>query len=87
MSEIFFKDKVIGLADIIDNQFIIHLAKPSILKFDVMKNPISKIWHVWLGYLSYKTIEKLVPIALGIEFNSLILLKICKGCMVGQQQH
>ncbi len=37
-SEIFFEDEVVGLADMIDNQYVICLAKPSIPKVNVVKN-------------------------------------------------
>ena len=43
LSEIYFEDKVVGLVDMIDNQYIIRLAKLSIPKVNVMKNPTPKI--------------------------------------------
>lgn len=36
---------MVTLADIIDNQYIINLAKLLILKINVVKNPTLKIWH------------------------------------------
>ena len=38
LSKAFFEDEVVGLANMIDNQYVIRLAKPSILKVNVMKN-------------------------------------------------
>lgn len=86
-SEIYFEDKVVGLADIIDNQYVIRLAKPLIPKVNMLKNPRPKIWHAYLSHLSYEAIQKLASIALNITLNSFIPTKICGSCMVSQQQH
>lgn len=85
-SEIFFEDKVVGLADIVDNQYVICLAKSLVLKIKVVKNPTLDIWYAWLGYLSYGGMQKLTFVALGIELKDSLLLKICGGYMVGKQQ-
>ena len=48
LSEIFFEDEVVGLADTINNQYVIRLAKPSILKVNVVK-----ILHLGFGILGW----------------------------------
>lgn len=39
LSEIYFRDEIVELADIIDNEYIIHLAKILIYKVNIMRNP------------------------------------------------
>lgn len=70
----------------IDNQYVIYLAKPLLSKVNIVKNPTLKIWHTYLDYLSYKVIQKLAFVALDITLNGLIPTKICRDCMVDQQQ-
>lgn len=45
LSKLFFENKVVGSADIIDNQYVIRLAKLSIFEVIIVKNPIPEIWH------------------------------------------
>ncbi len=85
-SEIFFEDKVLGLADMIDNQYVIRLARSSVPKVHVVKNPTPEIWHAQLGHLSYRAMQISVSIASGMEFKGPILSEICGGSMVGRQQ-
>ena len=87
LSKIFFEDEIVGLADIIDNQYVICLAKPLVSKVNVVKNLTSEIWHAWLGYLSYGTMQKLASVTLDMEFKSPILSEIYRGCIVDRQQH
>lgn len=86
LSEIFFEDELVGLADMIDNQYIIRLTKPLIPKVNIVKNPTPEIWHIRLGYLSYKVIQKLSSVVFGMQLKDLISLKICGGCMISRQQ-
>lgn len=78
----FFQDEIIGLADIIDNQYVICLAKPLVPKVNIMKNLILKIWHAWLDYLSYGAMQKLASVALNMELKGPILLEICESYIV-----
>ena len=86
LSEIFFEDDLVGLADMIDNHYIIRLARSSILKVKVLKNPNPGIWHARLGHLSYRAIQILVSVASGMVLKSPIPSEICRGCMVGRKQ-
>ena len=84
--EIFFEDEVVGLADMIDNQYVTRLAKPLISKVNVVKNLTTEIWHFRLSHLSYGAIQILASVALDMEFQGSIPLEIYGGCMVGRQQ-
>lgn len=66
-SEIIFEDELVGLADMIDNQYVIFLAKSSFPKINVVKNLTPEIWHARLGHLSYGAMQKLESVALSIE--------------------
>lgn len=70
----------------IDNQYVIRLAKPLVPKANVVKNPTPKIWHAWLGHLSQGTVQKLAFVALGMKLNGPIPTVIYGGCMVDRQQ-
>lgn len=85
-SEIYFEDKIVRLADIIDNQYVIRLAKPLDPKVNVVKNPTPEIWPAWLGHLSYGVMQKLASVALGMTLNGPIPTEICGGCKVSRQQ-
>ncbi len=85
-SEIYFEDEVVGLADMMDSQYVIRLAKPLVPKVNVVKNPTPEIWHARLGHLSYVAMHKLASVALGMTLNGPIPTEICGGCMVGRQQ-
>ena len=71
-SEIFFEDKLIRLADMIDNQYVIRLAAFLAFKVNILKNPIPEIWHAWLGHLSYNGMQKFASVALSIEVKGLL---------------
>ncbi len=86
-SEICFEDEVVGLADMINNQYVIRLAKLLISKVNVVKNLTPEIWHSQLGHLSYGAMQILASVALGMEFKGSIQSEIYGGCMVGRQQH
>ncbi len=85
-SEIFFEDEVVGLADMIENQYVIRLARSSVPKMNVVKNPTPEIWHARLGHLSYGAMQILVSVASGMELKGPIPSEIYGGCMVGRQQ-
>ncbi len=85
-SEIFFEDKLVRLADMIENQYVIRSARSSVPKVNVVKNPTPEIWHPWLGHLSYGAMGILVSVASSIELKGPIPSEICGGCMVGRQQ-
>lgn len=85
-SEMYLEDEVVGLADMIDNQYVIRLANPLIPKVNIVKNPTNKIWHTRLGHLSYGAMQKLESVALGIALNGPIPAEICGGCMISRQQ-
>ena len=77
---------MVGLADMIDNQYVIRLAASLAPKVNVVKSPTPKIWHARLGHLSYGGMQKLASVALGMELKGPLPSEICGGCMVGRQQ-
>ncbi len=69
-----------------DNQYVIRLAKRLVPKVNVVRNPTPKIWHSRLGHLNCAAMQKLASVALGMTLNGRIQTEICGGCMVGRQQ-
>lgn len=76
LSESYFKNEAVELADIIENQYIICLTRIFVLKVNIVKTSIPEIWHTWLGHLSYLAIQKLASNILNIIVNGLISIKI-----------
>lgn len=72
LSEIFFEDEVFRMADMVDSQYSICLAKSFVLKINVVKNLTLEIWHAWLGYLNYGDMQKLSFVALSIELKGFL---------------
>lgn len=70
----------------IDNQYIICLAKLLIPKVNIVEKPILEIWHAWLSHLNYKVMQKVILITFNMELKGHIPLEIYKGCMVDRQQ-
>lgn len=85
--EIYFEDEIVKLADMMDNQYVIRLAKTLVPKVNIVKNLTLKIWYAWLGHLSYSAIYELAFVALDMTFIDSIQTKIGGGCMIGQQQY
>ncbi len=77
---------MVGLTDMIENQYVICLARSSVSKVNVVKNPTLEIWHAQLDHLSYGAIQILIYVASGIELKGPIPSEICGGCMVGRQR-
>ncbi len=77
---------MVGLVDMIDNQYVICLARCLVRKVNVVKNLTPEIWHTRLGHLSYGAIQILVSVASGMELKGPISSEIRGGCMVGREQ-
>ncbi len=81
--ELYFESEVVGLADIIKNQYAVRLAKdPESGTVNMVVSPSIKTLHAQLAHLSYKVIMQQASIALDIQLKS---QKICRGCIVGKE--
>ena len=68
----------------IDNWYVIRLAKLSVPKVNVVKNPTSDICIARLEHLSYRAMQKQAFVALGMELKSPIPSEICGGYRVAK---
>ncbi len=85
--EIVFNEKVFGLANIIENQYVIRLAetpKPAIV--NRVTTPTIATWHTWMGHLRYRSLLELPKLANGIEIKRPAPSEICSGCIKGRSQ-
>ncbi len=86
-SEIIVDEEVFGLADIIENQYLIRLAetqKPATV--NRVTAPTIEIWHTEIGHLGYRSLIELSKLAHRIEIKGLAPTEICSGCMKGHLQ-
>ncbi len=66
-SELYFQGEVVGLADIIENQYIVRLAEePESATINIAVSSSIKTWNARLPHLSYKAIVQLASMALSI---------------------
>ena len=92
LSEISHHEKLFGIADIIDNQYVVRKTgyfSNSILNQEVINLVTSisiQIWHRRMGHLAYQNIFCLPKLADGIEVKGLIPQDICGDCMEERQQ-
>ncbi len=85
-SELYFEGEIVGLADIIENQYIVRLAED--LESATVNMAVSssiETWHSRLAHLGDKAIVQLASMVLGIQLKSPLPEEICEGCMVGRQ--
>ena len=91
-SEISHHGELFGVADIIDNQYIVCTTgyfPNSTLDQEVINavTPISiQTWHRRMGHLGYQKILRFPKVADGIEVKGPIPQDICGDCMKGRQQ-
>ncbi len=86
-SELYFEGEVLGLADIIENQYVVRLTEdPKSATVNMAVLSSIETWHTRLTHLSYKAIVQLASIALGIQLKGPVPEEICGRCMVGKQQ-
>ncbi len=86
-SELYFEGEVVGLADIIENQYVVKLAKdPESATVNMAVSSSLESWHSRLAHLSYKAIVQLTSMAFGIQLKSPLPEEICGRCIVGKQQ-
>ncbi len=86
-SELYFEGEVVGLADIIENQYFVRLAEdPESATINMVASSSIKTLHARLAHVSYKAIVQLASMALGIQLKGHLAEEICGGCMVGKQQ-
>ncbi len=84
-SELYFEGEVVGLTDIIENQYVVKLVKdPESATVNMAVSSSIKTWHAQLAHLSYKAIVQLASMALGIQLKGLLPEEICGGCMVSR---
>ena len=69
-SEIVVDDEVFGLADIIENQYVIRLAEnPKPATVNRVTAPTIDTWHARMGHLGYRSLLELPKLASGIEIK------------------
>ena len=91
-SEIRHHGELFGVADIIDNQYVVRTTgyfPNSTLDQEVINavTPISiQTWHRRMGHLGYQKILRFPKVADGIEVKGPIPQDICGDCMKGRQQ-
>ena len=91
-SEFHHQGELFGVADIIDNQYVIRTTgyfPNSILDQETINaiTPISiQTWHRRMGHLGYQNILRLPKVADGIDIKGPIPKEICGDCMKGRQQ-
>ncbi len=70
-SELYFEGEVVGLADIIGNQYVLRLAEdPESAKVNIAVSSSIKTWNARLAHFSYKAVVQLASIALDIQLKS-----------------
>ncbi len=86
-SEIVIDEEVFGLADIIENQYVIRLADiPKPTRVNQVSAPTIKLWHVQMGHLGYRFLFELPKLANGIEIKGPTPTEICNGYIKGRSQ-
>ena len=86
-SEIVVDEEVFGLADIIENQYVIRLAEtPKPATVNRVTAPTIETWHARMGHLGYRSLLELPKLAHGIEIKGSAPMEICGGCMKGRLQ-
>ncbi len=86
-SEIVVDEKVFGLADIIENQYVIRLAEtPKPATVNRVTAPTIETWHAPMRHLGYKSLLELLNLAHGIEIRRPAPTEICSGCMKDRSQ-
>ena len=91
LSEISKQEDLFGIANIIENQYIIHTTGyfPNNILEKVTMNAVIPIfiqtWHQRIGPLGYQNVLHLPKMADGIDVKKYILEKICGNCMKGRQ--
>ena len=83
--------KVIGYADSIDIQYVLHVKATAVANTHKSDQPAKTklldyaIWHERMAHLSYRNLKKFADSAIGIEFKGAIPDEICEGCTAGRQ--
>lgn len=84
-SEIIADNRVFGLANIVENQYVIQLAEnPKPATVNQIKTPTIKIWHAKIGHLGYRSLLELSKLAQEIKIKETTFAKICSGCIKGR---
>ncbi len=87
LSELYFKSGEVGLAHIVENQYVVRLAEdPESATVNMAVSSSIKTWYARLVHLSYKAIVQLASMALGIQLKGSFPEEICGGCMISRQQ-
>ena len=84
-SEIIADDEVFGLADMIENQYVIRLAESLILAIvNRVRAPTIETWYVRMRHLGYRCLLELLKLANRIEIKEPALTEICSRCIKGR---
>ena len=86
-SQLMYKDKVIGLAKEVNDQYILQTSTliQAFATAHTTKSSI-QIWHERLGHLSYPNFLKLNQLAQGVTIEGSAPRETCGPCMVGRQE-
>ena len=89
LSELIYREKILGFADSIDQQYHIRTLREDKSQIFVTSNYVSDwylIWHEHLGHLSYINKAKFLDLATGLRFSDTSPKDICGPCMKRCQQ-
>ena len=84
-SLIIYENEIHGLADIIDDQYVLRLEKHAIINIATSVTT-AETWHARMGHLGYRNLQKLTSLATGMTINGPVPDEICGPCMKGRQQ-
>ena len=87
--ELIYKEKILGFADFVDQQYHIRtfgIDKNQTFVTSSYKSDSYLIWHERLGHLSYTNMGKLLDLATGLRFSDTAPKDICGPCMKRRQQ-
>ncbi len=90
-SEISKHRELFGLADIVDDQYVVRTTcfSPNNISEASIINSMTSIsiqtWHRRIGHLGYQNLLRLPKIADGIEIKDPIPAEICGDCMKRRQ--
>lgn len=80
LSEIVVNKEVFGLADIIENQYIIRLAEtPKLITVNRVIALVIKTWHAQIGHLRYRSLLELPKLVNRIEIKGPVPTEIYSG--------
>lgn len=81
-SEIIVEEKIFGLANIIQNQYVIYWAQiPKLIAVNQVIVLTIETWHTYIGHLKYMSLLKLPKLVRGIKAKRPASTEICSRCI------